>query len=384
MTEDVISKFFILLLFMLSISSTPTYEIVEIIEVVSKRQPLEAPQPNISSFDWKLIYIRMHESTSIENYKVRLGNDSFITTSSEIKYYCPPDISHVEFSYRFVTSENETSLYSLPVRFECGSRQLAQWNSFYKFKRNLVSVATAHNSIVTGSGLGPSVVAMTTYTVNVEARDSSNNPLASGGDVFKIKIYNKWTVGVNQAWNAVGGAKQVFASNIDATMTDNGDGTYSYSYIPNQSGEITVLVYLEDAPGVYAEHFSNPSWSGDPAAIQRFDNINTNWGSGDIYSGRSNQVSSYFYTKLLAPVTGTYSFTLGSDDGSDLILDGATKIAKAGTGCIWSDPFSATFTAGQLYLLKIKHLEMSGGALLTLSWSYPGQSMTIIPGKISS
>jgi cysteine-rich repeat protein len=198
---------------------------------------------------------------------------------------------------------------------------------------------------------------------------------------LRFKIYNKCTIGVDQLWNAVGGAKQVFVSNIEATMTDNGDGTYSYSYTPNQSGEVTVLVYLEDAPGVYAEHFANTGWSGDPAAVQSFTNINTNWGSGDIYPGRPNSVSSYFYTKLKAPVTGTYSFSLGSDDGSDLILDGVTKVSKAGTGCIWTDSFSATLTAGQLYLLKIKHLEIGGGAFLILSWSYPGQAMTPIPGK---
>lgn len=115
-------------------------------------------------------------------------------------------------------------------------------------------------------------------------------------------------------------------------MTDNGDGTYSYTYTPQQSGEITVSVYLEDSVGVYAEHFSNSAWSGNPAAVRSFYNVNVNWGTGDIYPGRGDNVASYFYTKLRAPVTGSYTFTLDHDDGSDLIFSGVTRINRSGTG----------------------------------------------------
>jgi hypothetical protein len=250
-------------------------------------------------------------------------------------------------------------------------------------RRHLIASADAQKSVVYGSGLGPSIVAMTSYTVNVQARDSSDNILSFGGDTFKIKIHNKCTIGVSQSWTADTSAKAVFASPIDATMTDNGNGTYSYTYTPQQSGEITVLVYLEDSLGVYFEHFDNHNWSGDPASTITYNNIDINWGSGDIITGRSDFVSSYIYTKLRAPASTTYTFNLDSDDGSDLLLDGVVKVSKAGTGCICADTFTETLTAGQLYLIKIKHLENSGGALIKLSWSYSGNPMTTIPGKNS-
>jgi hypothetical protein len=75
---------------------------------------------------------------------------------------------------------------------------LSKCNTFKKSKRKLVASADAQKSVITGTGLGPSVVAMTSYTVNVQARDINNNVLGSGGDVFKIKIYNKCVIGVGQ------------------------------------------------------------------------------------------------------------------------------------------------------------------------------------------
>ena len=115
-------------------------------------------------------------------------------------------------------------------------------------------------------------------------------------------------------------------------MTDHGNGTYSFSYSVMKSGKVSVLVYLEDAPGVYVEYFANQFWIGNIAKTETLYNIDKDWGSGEIIPGKINNVSANLYTKLRAPVTGSYTFTLISDDGSDLKLDGTLQINRLTAG----------------------------------------------------
>jgi hypothetical protein len=186
MTKESTLVSLIVLLFLKYAYSIPAKDNIEIVKISDERNVFTPLQPIISSFDCRRMYIQMQESTIIENYQVRLNNTTFITSSPVFQYTCPSNSTTIEFSYSFSTSDEKISTYSMPVRLECGSRLLSECNSSYNMKRNLVPIATAQNSLVTGSGLGPSVVAMNTYTVNVQARDSTNTPLTSGGAIFKI------------------------------------------------------------------------------------------------------------------------------------------------------------------------------------------------------
>lgn len=129
------------------------------------------------------------------------------------------------------------------------------------------------------------------------------------------------------------GAKQALTSTITGTMTDNGDGTYSFSYTTQQSGEITVYIYLEDAPGAYVEFFSNFFWFGNPYKYEFIDNINFDWSTGDVFATYSNCLTAKFYAKLLAPFTGSYDIYMKHNDGSRLYFDSVEKINQIGTQC---------------------------------------------------
>ena len=52
---------------------------------------------------------------------------------------------------------------------------------------------------------------------------------------------------------------------IKAYMTDNGDGTYSYSFTSTSNGKLTVFAYLENnTNGVYAMFWNDLNLSGNP------------------------------------------------------------------------------------------------------------------------
>ena len=65
------------------------------------------------------------------------------------------------------------------------------------------------------------------------AKDSSGIEATAGGETFIVKISNTCTI-YNQYYWAPNGARTPLSSNVNDIMTDNNDGTYTYSYkVPN-------------------------------------------------------------------------------------------------------------------------------------------------------
>ena len=130
--------------------------------------------------------------------------------------------------------------------------------------RRLVGATSASQSVVSGTALSGSLIAFTTYTILVTAKDSTGTDIGHGGDMFIAEIYNKWTLDTGNYWNTVAGAKQTISSAISAPMTDNGDGTYSYSFSLQLDGAVTVITKLLTQGGVNWAWYPNTSLSGTP------------------------------------------------------------------------------------------------------------------------
>jgi hypothetical protein len=199
--------------------------------------------------------------------------------------------------------------------------------------RYLVGATSASQSIITGTGI-VSNTAMSTYTVTVIAKDSSGNNRGVGGDPFFIKIDNQCNLDVNFNCNVVGGAEATISSPIFAAMTDHGNGNYSYSYTVNNDGMLTIAVLLMQQNTILVEYYPNYSLSGSPTATFIIPSINHNWGSGSIFGLGFDNVSLKFISYFRAPVTGTYTFYLDSDDGSTMNLGGTTLVSKKGESCM--------------------------------------------------
>ena len=63
-------------------------------------------------------------------------------------------------------------------------------------------------------------------------------------------------------WNTVTGAKNILNSPLIALMTDNNDGTYSYTYSISKPGNITLAVVLLTHVDVTGTFYNTITLSG--------------------------------------------------------------------------------------------------------------------------
>ncbi|MEU8610907.1 family 16 glycoside hydrolase [Actinoplanes sp. NPDC048791] len=84
------------------------------------------------------------------------------------------------------------------------------------------------------------------------------------------------------------------------------------------------------------------------------------------------------------PAAGLYTFRLTSDDGSRLLIDGATVINHDGLHGVTSMEGGITLTTGY-HSLHIDYFEATGGQQLTLEWRQPGATaFTVVPNSALS
>lgn len=145
--------------------------------------------------------------------------------------------------------------------------------------------------------------------------------------------------------------------------------------------------------GLEAEHFisgSSPSvladinWSATPDYEELVDQINYPSTSGSFYSGGpTDDFGVRFTGKIDIPTGGTWTFYLNSDDGSDLMIDGATVVNNDGLHGMTEQSGSLSLDAG-LHDITARVFERGGGAGIILSWAGPGVSKQVVPASAFS
>lgn len=116
------------------------------------------------------------------------------------------------------------------------------------------------------------------------------------------------------------------------------------------------------------------------ANLTRVDaNVNFNWGNGSPSSPTIN--SDYFYIvwtgQVLADVTGAYTFSTTSDDGSTLTVNGTTVVNNWYDQGATTRSGTITLTGGVRYDIQIIYYEHTGGASMVASWQPPSATTSV-------
>jgi len=107
-------------------------------------------------------------------------------------------------------------------------------------------------------------------------------------------------------------------------MSHSGSGVYTYSYYVQNDGVLNISVILQNKGYIHTQYYYNYDFTGITSSFY-VNYIDYNWGSDAVFSRNSQHVSVIFTSYFLPPITGTYTFYLEHDDGSDLIIGGVSN-----------------------------------------------------------
>ena len=159
------------------------------------------------------------------------------------------------------------------------------------------------------------------------------------------------------------------AVKVYSTHNGNGNTGQYVAYPPN----VTEMDKLFNT----AYSYTSLRWSGNITA-----STSLNWNTWSTMSGAGATIPNngeFFSTEVSGTftpvVSGTYSFGINSDDGSDLIINGTLVTSYyGGHGMSGYQYGNITLVAGTQYTFKARMQEYGGGEGLAVIWKRPGQT----------
>jgi len=112
----------------------------------------------------------------------------------------------------------------------------------------------------------------------------------------------------------------------------------------------------------------------------QFDN---SWGAGILAAGRADNIGFRSGRTISLPSTGTYTFTIGSDDGVRVWIDGNSVLDKWIDKGYSTDTFTKSLNAGN-HQFRIDYYENTGDARVSFSYTNPSSTTTTISSTTST
>jgi len=140
----------------------------------------------------------------------------------------------------------------------------------------------------------------------------------------------------------------------------------SFFYLPNDT---------TGTHGLLAEYFTNKELKGEPA-VRRVDKaIDFRWDDGAPANGIGvDNFSARWTGRIRSDESGTYEFTVATDDGARLYINGRLLIDDWSDHAIRARSARVAMEAGKSYDLKMEYYENAGAAIARLGWTKPGDN----------
>ena len=155
--------------------------------------------------------------------------------------------------------------------------------------------------------------------------------------------------------------------------------------VEGEGKPIEGMFHTEDGKeGLKAEYFANMKLEGTPAVVRTDANVQFDWEQGSPDPAIPSDGFSARWTGKIGPMAKTmeYKFSLSSDDGSRLFIDGKKVIDS------WRDQAGdvttgkITLEQGKTYDIKLEYYENSGGALCHLGWFGENEPAKLVTNKL--
>jgi beta-glucosidase len=198
-------------------------------------------------------------------------------------------------------------------------------------------------------------------SIAVIGRDAGNEALTSGGGSAAVAADS--VVTPYQGIAARAGKN----TTVQYAAGDSPDGalpTVPASVLTPSSGT---------GSGLTGTYYKGMTLSGDPLTTRNTDLLDYDWnGSPPVPSVPAGQWSAKYTGTLTPTATGTYTFSVTSDDGSRLFVDGHQIIDNWRDQGGTTETGTVTLTAGQPVSIEVDYYQDGGGSLLDLGWQPPG------------
>jgi len=128
--------------------------------------------------------------------------------------------------------------------------------------------------------------------------------------------------------------------------------------------------------GLSARFYADTAASGSPVATRVDSQVAFDWHGRPPAEGMAARGWSARWTgTLTAPAPGTYTFSLTSDDGGRLYVDGVQVIDNWRPQAATTETGKVTLRAGQAVPIEVDYFQARGGSSLILGWQPPGPSL---------
>ncbi|MBN2189819.1 MAG: glycoside hydrolase family 3 C-terminal domain-containing protein [Candidatus Aureabacteria bacterium] len=141
---------------------------------------------------------------------------------------------------------------------------------------------------------------------------------------------------------------------------------------PIGAGFLTTMDPVSGIKAWKGEYFSGKELKGIPREIKYDTSVNFDWHSGcPLATMPPDNFSVRWTGKIKAPETGTYTFSLGSDDGSRFYIDDKCLISNWNDHAYEVKKARIKLEAGKEYALRVEYYEGGQAAAVGLGWKVP-------------
>jgi beta-glucosidase len=145
---------------------------------------------------------------------------------------------------------------------------------------------------------------------------------------------------------------------------------------PSATGALPTLPASALTGALSAQFFNNTTLTGAPVATRTDSTVDFMFGGASPQPGvNATNWSVKWTSSLRAPTTGTYQFSLTSDDGSRLFVGGTQVVNNFFNQGSTTRTGSIALTAGQTVPIEIDYFQAGGASNVTLGWQPPGQTL---------